>query len=94
MPCSYYIYYRVDPAKTAAGERRVRELIEAIRKSTGIAGRMMRKRSQPNLWMEIYEGVVDEAKFEWELAEAVDHLKIGEVLLPGTPRHIECFEEP
>ena len=94
MPCSYYIYYRVDPAKTAAGEHRIGELLEAMHKSTGVAGRMMKKRGEPNLWMEVYEGVADEAKFEWELAEAVDHLRIQEVLLPGTPRHIECFEEP
>ena len=94
MPCSYYIYYRVDPAKTASGERRIGELLEAMHKSTGVAGRMMKKRGEPNLWMEVYEGVADEAKFEWELAEAVDKLKIQEVLLPGTPRHIECFEEP
>jgi hypothetical protein len=24
----------------------------------------------------------------------VDHLKIQDLLLPGTPRHLECFEEP
>jgi quinol monooxygenase YgiN len=94
MPCSYYIYYRVDPAKAAATERRIRELIEGMRKATGVHGRLMKKRHEPNLWMEIYENVSDEAKFEWELAEAVDHLKIRELLLPGTPRHIECFEEP
>ena len=94
MPSSYYIYYRVEPAKSAASERRILELIEAVRKATGIAGRLMKKRSEPNLWMEVYENVADEAKFEWELAEAVDHLKIQELLQPGTPRHLECFQEP
>lgn len=93
MPCSYYIYYRVDPAKAEASERRIGELIERMRKATGVSARLMKKRNEPNLWMEIYENVSDEAKFEWELAEAVDHLKIQELLLPGTPRHIECFEE-
>lgn len=92
MPCSYYIYYRVDPEKTAAGERRINELIEAVRKATGVSGRLMKKRHEPNLWMEIYENVADEAKFEWELAEAVEHHKIQDVLVPGTPRHVECFE--
>ena len=94
MPCSYYIYYRVDPAKAAASERRIGELMERMRKATSVHGRLLKKRNEPNLWMEIYEHVSDEAKFEWELAEAVDHLKIQELLLPGTPRYIECFEEP
>ena len=92
MPCSYYIYYRVDLAKAATGERRISELIEAVRKATGVRGRLMKKRHEPNLWMEIYENVTDETKFEWELAEAVGQHKIAEILLPGTPRHIECFE--
>jgi hypothetical protein len=94
MACSYYVYYRVDPAKTAATEPRIRELLEAVRKATGIDGRLMTKRGEPNLWMEVYENVPDASKFEWELAEAVGHLKIQEFLLPGTPRHIEIFEEP
>jgi hypothetical protein len=93
MPCSYYIYYRVDPAQAAASESRIRELLEGLRKATGIGGRLMKKRDEPNLWMEVYENVADQAKFEWELAEAVGRLKVQELLLPGTPRHIEIFED-
>jgi hypothetical protein len=94
MACSYYVYYRVDPAKTAASEPRIRELLEAVRKATGICGQLMKKRGELNLWMEVYENVPDAPQFEWELAEAVGRLKIQEILLPGTPRHIEIFEEP
>jgi len=94
MPCSYYIYYRVAPEKAAASEPQIRALLETVRKATGVRGRLMKKRNEPNLWMEVYENVADELKFEWELAEAVEHLKVQELLLPGTPRHIECFEEP
>jgi hypothetical protein len=94
MPCSYYIYYRVDPAKAAACEPRIRELLAAVHAATGIRGRIMKKRGEPHLWMEIYENVANEAKFEWELAEAVGSLKVQECLLPGTPRYMECFETP
>lgn len=93
MACSYYVYYRVDPLKAAANEPRIRELFEAVRKATGVDGRLLKKRGEPNLWMEVYENIADAAKFEWELAEAVSRLKIEELLLPGTPRHIECFED-
>jgi len=93
MPCSYYIYYRVDPARASASELRIYELLEGVRKATGVSGRLMKKRGEPNLWMEVYESVPNEAKFEWELATAVDRLKIQELLLPGTPRHIEVFQD-
>ena len=92
MAFSYYIYYRIDPAKTDACEVRVRKLFDAVRKATGVSGQIMRKRGESNLWMEIYLDVSDDAKFEWELAEAVGRLNLQEFLLPGTPRHVECFE--
>jgi hypothetical protein len=89
---SFYIYYRVDPAKVAECELRVRELFAAMHKATGISGQLLKKRGEPNLWMEIYLGVADDAKFEWELADAAGRLKIQEFLLPDTTRHLEVFE--
>lgn len=92
MSYSFYIYYRVDPPKAAACEARIRELLAAVRAATGIQGRFMTKRDEPGLWMEVYENVPDEAKFEWELAEIAGRLKIHDFLQPGTTRHVECFE--
>ncbi|OGA23731.1 MAG: hypothetical protein A3I02_14025 [Betaproteobacteria bacterium RIFCSPLOWO2_02_FULL_67_26] len=92
MAFSYYIYYRIDPARAAECEARVKDLFAAVRKATGIEGRLMRKRGESNLWMEIYLNVTDDAKFEWELADAAGRLNVQEFLLPGTPRHVECFE--
>ena len=91
---SYYIYYRVDPAQAAAAEPRVKQLLDAVKQSTGIAGRLMKKRGEPDLWMEVYENVADETNFEWELAEAVSKLKATEFLPAGSGRQTECFEEP
>jgi hypothetical protein len=91
MAFSFYIYYRVDPAKTAECEPRVRELLAAMSKATGISGQLKRKHGEPNLWMEVYLGVQDDAKFEWELADAASRLKIQEFLQDGTTRHLEVF---
>lgn len=88
---SYYIYYRIDPAQTAAAELRIGQLMNRLGKTTGIAGRLMTKRGEPNLWMEVYENVDDDAKFEWELAAAVNDLNATEFLQAGSGRHIECF---
>jgi hypothetical protein len=89
---NFYIYYRVDPQKAAACEPLIRQLLAAVRGATGIQGRLLRKHGEPNLWMEVYEGVPDEAKFEWELAELAGRLRIKDFLQEGTTRHHECFE--
>ena len=92
MAFSYYIYYRVDPARSAAAEGRIHELLAAVHKSTGIRGRLLTKRGEPNLWMEVYENIADESKFEWELADAAGRLKVQE-FLQGGGRHVECFKD-
>jgi len=89
---SYYIYYRIAPEKAEACERKTKELFAAVKETTGVAGRLLKKRGEPLLWMEIYENVSDEAKFEWELADIADRLKIKDELVPDTTRHVECFE--
>jgi hypothetical protein len=92
MAYSYFIYYRVTPAHASACEARVLELFSTIKQSTSIGGRLLKKRSEPLLWMEIYEGVRDDAKFELELEQATSQLKIAECLQEGSTRRAECFE--
>jgi hypothetical protein len=89
---SYYIYYRIQPEKAAACESAIRSMLSGVRAATGVAGRLMKKRGEGNLWMEVYEGVSDDAKFEWELADAAGRFGVQEFLLPGSGRHVECFE--
>lgn len=93
MAYSFYIYYRVDPVKAGACEPRVRELMTLMKKVTGVAGRLMVKQGEANLWMEVYENVSDDSKFEWEVAEAAGKLKIQECLQAGTTRRVECFRD-
>ncbi|MBI4207820.1 MAG: DUF4936 family protein [Betaproteobacteria bacterium] len=92
MAYSYYIYYRVNPEKAEACEPRIKDLLAAVEKVTGVAGRLLKKRDEPLLWMEVYENVKDEANFEWELADIADQFKVKEYLEPDTTRHCECFE--
>ena len=91
MAYSYYIYYRVAPERAEACELRVLELFSAVKASTTVTGRLLKKRSEPLLWMEVYENVRDDAKFELELNQAATHLKISECLQEGA-RRTECFE--
>jgi hypothetical protein len=92
MAYSYYVYYRVERARSAECEKAVLQLLDAVKQATGIAGRLLKKRSEPTLWMEVYENVRDDAKFESELAAAVTRLKVQDYLQPETTRRVECFE--
>jgi hypothetical protein len=92
MAYSYYIYYRVNAADTQTCEARVLQLISTLKSSTGTAGRLLKKRSDPLLWMEVYDNVRDDAKFELELEQTASQLKIAECLQEGSTRRAECFE--
>lgn len=93
MPWSYYIYYRVDAAQSEACAAAVQKLLGTMRDRAAVRGRVLKKRNEPLLWMEIYEPVTDAAKFEWELAEAVAASGINALLQAGSTRHTECFAE-
>jgi hypothetical protein len=45
-------------------ERKVRALFDLIEKQCRVRGRWMRRRDDPTTYMEVYEGVADEAAFE------------------------------
>jgi uncharacterized protein with NRDE domain len=70
----------------------VHRLQAKLAAAIGVRGRVMIKRGEPNLWMEVYEAVSDAARFEHALHDAVRELEIVELLAPGSLRHVECFE--
>ena len=92
MAYSYYVYYRVDGKRASEAEQAVLQLLDAVKQATGVPGRLLKKRTEPTLWMEVYENVSDEAHFEWELADIADQFKVKEYLETDTTRHCECFE--
>jgi hypothetical protein len=61
---NYYVYYKVPPENVADVRGTVAELLRAIEGASGIRGRWMRRRDDPTTYMEVYEGVEDEAAFE------------------------------
>ncbi len=92
LPLSYYIYYRV--AHPAQAQTLVRHIHTVLKDETGVDGRLLRKRDDPTIWMEIYEGVRDIEVFEQCLAATVQATNFATVLVTGGARHLECFEDP
>lgn len=65
---NYYVYYRVDADKVSVLRLRVEKIFTQVQEQTGVRGRWMRRRDDPSTYMEVYEGVADDAAFEALLA--------------------------
>lgn len=68
-------------------------LQRGLRQQLGIEGRLLSKRDEPAVWMEIYDRVGDGAAFEGLLAILVDEAGFANVLAAGSERRVECFED-
>lgn len=89
----YYIYYRIQPKFTAAIETAIQRMQLEIKAQLGITGRLLKKRDDPELWMEVYENVAENAAFEEVLHLLETETAIADLLDPGSKRHIECFQD-
>ena len=65
---NYYVYYRVDLTRLEVLRSSIEKLFKTVENATGIRGRWMHRRDDPTTYMEVYEGVRDEAAFEAVLA--------------------------
>ena len=80
---NYYVYYKIEPSQLRQLWPLVQQLFLEVEKQTGIRGRWMRRRDDPTTYMEVFEGVRDEAVFEKLLESAGARL--------GVQRKVERF---
>ena len=89
----YYIYYRIAAEQAPHVTIAVQAIQSQIETRHGIRGRLLKKRNEPNLWMEVYENVPENVAFEGALTAAVLQSGIADFLSPDETRHVECFED-
>ena len=89
----YYIYYRFSPDQADAIAAAVQSIQQQLKAKLGISGRLLKKRDEPNLLMEIYEGILESREFEEALRAAEIQSGIAGLLSPDEKRHVECFED-
>jgi hypothetical protein len=80
---NYYVYYKLEADRLPPARSLVKELFDKIEKQLGVRGRWMRRRDDPTTYMEVYEGVKDEAAFEALIEREGAKL--------GVPRKLERF---
>jgi ribosomal protein L20A (L18A) len=61
---NYYVYYKIDAGRATELRRAVTHLFKVVEERFGVRGRWMRRRDDPTTYMEVYEGVENEAAFE------------------------------
>jgi Domain of unknown function (DUF4936) len=61
---NYYVYYKVAPGELEQLRGKVQALFDAVQRSCGVRGRWMHRRDDSSTYMEVYEGVENEAAFE------------------------------
>ena len=93
MAVAYYIYYRVDPVAADAARMQVDTLFDRLEQLCGVRGRLLSKRGEPHLWMEVYEGVTNARAFESAVQAEAAALGLEAVLLAGNRRTVEAFED-
>jgi hypothetical protein len=88
---SYYVYYTV-PRENA---ERARAAVESVQRelaaSTGVHGRLLRRRDDETTWMEIYEDVRDAGRLEAALEALAKKHGLAALLAPGGARKQEVF---
>ncbi|MDP1680393.1 MAG: DUF4936 family protein [Burkholderiales bacterium] len=87
----YYIYYRVAPEQLLEADAAVKQIQYEMEAHFSVAGRLLKKRDEPLLWMEIYENVPSSAEFETALKLAEDKAGIIRFVRGDGQRHLECF---
>jgi Domain of unknown function (DUF4936) len=90
-PVHYYCYYRIDPAQAHAARAAVAFMFRALEDRLGILGRLFQGEREPLLWMEVYEPLRNEKRFEAALAELCASQRFHTFLAPGSERRIERF---
>lgn len=89
MTAALYVYYKAAPSPETA--ERVREMQAELAATSGVRGRLMRRRDAPGTWMEIYEDIGAFEPFEAALDDAVARHRLADLLAPGERRHAERF---
>lgn len=87
----YFLYYRVDPERTLEADAAVRQIQFDLETQFSVSGRLLKKRDEPLLWMEIYEDVSSSTEFEAALSQAEEKSGIQRYIQGDGKRHLECF---
>lgn len=92
MSLVFYVYFKVAPDAETRARELAQALVADVRRETGIAGTLLRRRDDPSTWMEVYLGVADGQAFEAVLRRLAEASDFQQVLKEGSTRRLEIFQ--
>ncbi len=90
---SLFVYYRVRSEAAAEAAIRVQALFAELAAAGLPRGRLMRRRDEPLLWMEVYDPVDEPGPLALRVEAEAEALGFAALLVPGSSRKVECFED-
>ena len=87
-----YVYYRIAPEQAVAAARAVETLLAMLAPHCATPPRYLTRCDEPELWMEVYEGIADFTSFTRHIAEAIHVLGYNRFI--EGERHVESFCVP
>ena len=93
MAFNFYVYYRVAAGQEGRARASVTRMQRDLAPSAHAGARLLVKRDDVRLWMEVYEGVLDAQAFDVLLQQAASGLSAEALLESGWSRRVECFED-
>ena len=92
MSLVFYVYFKVAPGSETRARELAQALVADVRRESGIAGTLLRRRDDPSTWMEVYQGVADGVAFEALLKRLAESSNFQQVLKEGSTRRLEVFQ--
>lgn len=86
-----YSYYRIDPARRGALRGAVDALFAAVAKAYGVRGRWMRRKDDPDTYLEVYADVENVDALALFVRRECEQSGFAALLADGTARHDEVF---
>jgi hypothetical protein len=90
-PVHFYIYYRIAAPHTAGARAALAGIMDALKRTLSVSGRLLCAQDDAALWMEVYEDVVEPARFEAALNALLAQTRFESWLAPGSTRRTERF---
>lgn len=87
----FYVYYKVPEEHSQPVHALVERILRDVRAETGISGTLLRRRDDPQTWMEVYPDIADADGFEKKLAEILARHAFEKAVPAGIRRWTEVF---
>lgn len=91
MSAAVYVYYKIAPECAARAKAVIEVMIAEVARQAGVSSRLLRRDSDPQTWLEVYEPLTDFERLLSTLDAATARHEVARFLQQGSVRVLERF---